>query len=64
MVYVYLGIFELEVDWYKDNCVICEGGWMRFLFEDDGLCLLFIREVELFDWGWYKCVVSNLVGKV
>lgn len=44
--------------------MICEGGWIKFIFEDDGLCLLLIREVEYVDWGCYKCVVSNLVGKV
>ena len=64
MVYVYSGTPEPEVDWYKDNRVIREGGRMRFLFEDDGLCSLLIREAESSDRGRYKCVASNPAGKV
>ena len=52
------------MDWYKDNRVIREGGRMRFLFEDDGLCSLLIREAESSDRGRYKCVASNPAGKV
>ena len=64
MVSVYSGTPEPEVDWYKDNRVIREGGRMRFLFEDDGLCSLLIREAESSDRGRYKCVASNPAGKV
>ena len=52
------------MDWYKDNRVIREGGRIRFMFGDDGLCSLLIREAESSDRGRYKCVASNPAGKV
>ena len=60
---VYPGTPEPEVDWYKDNRVIREGGRIKFTFEDDGLCSLLIREAEHSDRGRYKCVASNPAGK-
>ena len=60
---VSLGTPEPEVDWYKDNRVIREGGRIKFTFEDDGLCSLLIREAEHSDRGRYKCVASNPAGK-
>ena len=57
------GTPEPEVDWYKDNRVIREGGRIKFTFEDDGLCSLLIREAEHADRGRYKCVASNPAGK-
>lgn len=58
-----LGTPEPDVDWYKDNRVIREGGRIKFKFEDDGLCSLLIREAEASDRGRYKCVASNPAGK-
>ena len=60
---IYPGTPEPEVDWYKDNRVIREGGRIKFTFEDDGLCSLLIREAEHSDRGRYKCVASNPAGK-
>lgn len=54
---------EPEIDWYKDNRVIREGGRLQFKFEDDGLCSLLIKEAESSDRGRYKCVASNPAGK-
>lgn len=59
----FLGTPEPDVDWYKDNRVIREGGRIKFKFEDDGLCSLLIREAEASDRGRYKCVASNPAGK-
>ena len=44
--------------------MIREGGRIKFLFEDDGLCSLLIRDCETSDRGRYKCVASNPAGKV
>ena len=57
------GTPEPDVDWYKDNRVIREGGRIKFTFEDDGLCSLLTREAEHSDRGRYKCVASNPAGK-
>ena len=55
---------EPEVDWYKDNRMLHEGGRYQFQFDDDGLCILLIREASSSDRGRYKCVASNPAGKV
>lgn len=62
--FVFPGTPEPEVDWYKDNRVIREGGRIKFMFEDDGLCSLLVRDAESSDRGRYKCVASNPAGKV
>ena len=55
---------EPEVDWFKDNKMLHEGARYQFKFEDDGLCMLVIREATASDRGRYKCVASNPAGKV
>lgn len=57
------GIPEPDVDWYKDNRVIREGGRIEFAFGDDGSCILVIRDSVKADRGRYKCVASNAAGK-
>ena len=57
--FAFPGTPEPEVDWYKDNRVIREGGRIKFMFEDDGLCSLLVRDAESSDRGRYKCVASN-----
>lgn len=57
------GIPEPDVDWYKDNKVIREGGRVEFEFKDDGSCILIIRDALKSDRGRYKCVASNAAGK-
>lgn len=43
--------------------MMAEGGRFKFLFADDGLCSLVIKETTPSDRGRYKCVASNVAGK-
>ena len=54
---------EPDVDWYKDNRMMAEGGRFKFMFDDEGLCSLVIKETNTSDRGRYKCVASNAAGK-
>ena len=55
---------EPDVSWYKDNQAIFESRRIKFLYEDDGLCSLVVRDITTEDRGKYKCVASNRKGKI
>jgi hypothetical protein len=55
---------EADVSWYKNNQAILENRKIKFLYEDDGVCSLVIRDITTQDRGKYKCVATNKKGKI
>ena len=52
------------MSWYKNNQAIFENRRIKFLYEEDGLCSLVVRDITTQDRGKYKCVASNKKGKI
>lgn len=53
-----------DISWYKNNQAIFESRRIKFLYGDDGLCSLVIKDITTEDRGKYKCVASNKKGKI
>lgn len=54
---------EPEIEWFKDQQPIEEGGNFRIEFDDTNGCALIINSTKLKDEGLYRCVASNSFGK-
>lgn len=54
---------EPEIEWFKDEKPIEEGGNFRIDFDDSDGCALIINSARLEDEGQYRCVASNDFGK-
>jgi len=54
---------EPEIEWFKDEQPIEEGGNFRIEFDDTDGCVLVINSAKLEDEGMYRCVASNSFGK-
>lgn len=54
---------EPEVEWFKDEQPVEEGGNFRIEFDDTDGCSLIINSSWVEDEGQYKCVASNDLGK-
>lgn len=60
-----LGNLKFVIEWLKGGKVIIDGGRFKIvLFEDGDLYLLLIENVLMDDFGSYKCVVLNEVGRM
>ena len=54
---------EPEIEWFKDEQPIEDGGKFRIEFDDSDGCVLIINSARLEDKGQYRCVASNEFGK-
>ena len=54
---------EPDIEWFKDEHPIKEGGNFRIEFDDTDGCVLVINSVKLEDEGVYRCVATNSFGK-
>lgn len=54
---------EPDIEWFKDEQPIEEGGNFRIEFDDTDGCVLVINSARLEDEGMYRCVASNSFGK-
>lgn len=54
---------EPDIEWFKDEQPIEEGGNFRIEFDDTDGFVLVINSARLEDEGMYRCVASNSFGK-
>ena len=54
---------EPDVEWFKDEQPVEEGGNFRIEFDDTDGCVLVINSTRIEDEGVYRCVASNSFGK-
>ena len=54
---------EPDVEWFKDEQPIEDGGNFRIEFDDSDGCALIINSARLEDEGQYRCVATNEFGK-
>ena len=54
---------EPDVEWFKDEQPIEDGGNFRIEFDDSDGCTLIINSARLEDEGQYRCVATNEFGK-
>ena len=54
---------EPDIEWFKDEYPIEEGGNFRIEFDDTDSCVLVINSARPEDEGLYWCVASNTFGK-
>ena len=54
---------EPDIEWFKDEQPIEEGGNFRIEFDNTDGCVLVINSARLEDEGVYRCVASNAFGK-
>lgn len=60
-----VGNFKFVIEWLKGGKVIVSGGRFKIVyFEDSNVYFLFIENVLVDDFGSYKCVVFNEVGRM
>lgn len=60
----YIGSLELKVKWYLDDEEVFEDDEGMDIDIEFGLFLLVLEDIVLNDFGQYKCIIFNVVGKV
>lgn len=52
-----------NVEWYRDDREVLEGGRIRFEEGPGGQVTLVVRDARLTDQGRYKCLAANRLGR-